>query len=262
MSEPLHPSYRFKTEAQWEACVFAGADRRTAEARAGLRPFAPYGLPSTLFASLGAYAPAITELAELLWCDRQGRLQRLPYGAPVPLAYPAPAAIGSATRMVALGATLWSAAGNGSLEAFDVDSLTRLFVVDLGGHDALDIAGDGHDGLYVLAATGQKRRILHADCAGTVTSTLALPGLPDASALVYLADARRMVLLGSGGSKLHWFDREGQAGLVLPLAALRPCFDLAAIGSDGCARLFLAGTDGAPAADRTTRPPTMSVRPA
>ena len=247
MSEPLHPAYRFREEAQWQVCQFAGADRRTAEARAGLRPFAPYGLPSTLFESAGAHAPAITGGGEILWRDDEGGLQRLAYAEAAPRAYPAPAAIGAAVRMVALGGTLWAASGGGRLEAFDVDSLTRLFTVDLGGLAALDIAGDGHDGLYVLTAAGRERSIVHVDCTGTANFSFPLPGLPDASALVYLADAGRLVLLGSDGSKLHWFDAEGKAGLILPLLALRGCFDVAAIGGDGGARLFLAGTDGAAA---------------
>jgi phage tail-like protein len=244
MSRLLHPGYRFATEAQWQACQFTGADRRTADTRKGLRPFSPYGLPPHDLWTGRAHAPAVTDVAELLWRDEEGRLQRLPYGDKVARAVPAPAAIGAAKRMIATPATLWVAAG-GTVQAFDSDSLTRLFEVKLDGFTAIDIAGDGRDGIYVLAGVKQSRRIFHLDCAGQVDLSLELEEPADASALVFLGDISRLVLLGSNGSKLFWIDPEdGRLESIVLISTLRTCFDVIAIASDGCSRLFLAGTDG------------------
>jgi len=244
MTPPLHPGYRFATEAQWQACLFAGADRSTVDARRGLRPFAPYGLPPTLFETIGAHAPALSDMAELLWRDDAGSLQRLPDGAEQPRSAAAPTSIRSSKRMVAAPGTLWTVGADGAVEAFDIDSLSRLFSVDLGGLGAIDIAGDGHDGVYALLASNDDRFIVHVDCAGRIDAELSVGAAMSASALVFLAHPARLVLLGSDATKLYWFDTEGALERTIIVAALRPCFDLVAIGSDGCARLFLAGTDG------------------
>lgn len=244
MSRPLHPAFRFATEAQWQACLFAGADRSSTESRAGLRPFAPFCLPGTVFATQGADAPALTETAEVLWRDDTGRLQRLPYGDVHPHGSIAPGAIARAKRMLAIAGTLW-VVGQGSLQAFDVDSLSRLLSVDLGGLSALDIAGDGRDGVYVLLGSNCRRWVGHVDCAGTLDTSRAVAEPDDAEELVYLGHPKKLVLLGSRRTKLYWFGLDdGPAKPVVLVSALRPCFDAITIGSDGCFRLFLVGTDG------------------
>lgn len=248
MSLPLHPGYRFTTEAQWQSCLFSGADRSSSESRAGLRPFAPYGLPATLFETPGAHAPAYSDAAELLWHDDAGRLQRLPYGDEQPQGSAAPRSVGRARRMVAMSDTLWTVDDEGSLQAFDLGSLSQLFRVDLDGHEAIDIAGDGRDGVYVLVAWGRLRRIVHVNRAGGIDSSLRVDEPAEATAMVSLGQSGTLVLLGSQGSKLYWFDLEAQSvQRIILVTALRPCFEVIAIGSDGCARLFLAGTDGAAA---------------
>jgi phage tail-like protein len=245
MSHPLHPGYRFTTEAQWQACLFAGADRTTVQSRRGLRPFAPYAVPPALFETLGAYAPVLTDLGEALWRDDAGRLQRLPYGEEAPQGSAAPSGIGSASRMVARPGALWAVDRGGSLRAYDIDGLSCLFSVDLGGLEALDIAGDGRDGVFALLASGSRRRIVHLDCAGQADGADMAVEPENASALAYLGQSARLVLLGSGGAKLHWVDPEtGHLKRTVLVSALRPCFDVIALGGDGCARLFLAGTDG------------------
>ena len=245
MSRLLHPGYRFVTEAQWQACQFAGADRRTAETRKGLRPFAPYALPPDRLWPRGAYAPALTDVAELLWRDADGMLQRLAYGDEVPRAVPAPPAVAAAKRMIAAPGTLWVAEG-GAIQAFDIDSLTKLFEVTLDEFTAIDIAADERDGLYVLAEREQSRRIFHLDCAGKIDLSFAVEEPTDASALVFLGVPSKLVLLGSNATKLFWIDpADGRLERTVLMATLRTCFDVDTVASDGCSRLFVAGTDGA-----------------
>ena len=53
-------AYLFSSAAQWDACLFAGADRQTRTARAGLAPQAPYSRTPHSIVSAGAFAPALT----------------------------------------------------------------------------------------------------------------------------------------------------------------------------------------------------------
>ena len=244
MSRLLHPGYRFATEAQWQACQFTGADRRTAAARKGLRPFAPYDLPPRRLWTGRAHAPALTDAAELLWHDEKGTLQRLSYGDEVARAVLAPSAITHARRMIATPAMLWVLAGS-TVQAFDSDSLTRLFEVKLDGLAAIDITGDGRDGIYVLAGMKRSRRIIHLDCAGQIDMSFDLEVPVDASSLAFLGDLSQLVVLGSNDSKLYWIDpADGRLKSIVLISTLRACFDDIKIASDGCSRLFLAGTDG------------------
>ena len=88
--------YRFHTHAQWNACLFARADR----AGDGLRPFAPYG-PATLLATNGGHAPVITVAGEILWRNDAGALYRVTPCDADPVAQPSPYALGHASRIVA-----------------------------------------------------------------------------------------------------------------------------------------------------------------
>ena len=246
MSQKLLPGYRFLTEEQWKSCLFVGADRETKEARSGLRPFAPFAGPATRFKTKDAYAPAIADMSEVVWRDGERHLQRLPYGDDVPGAMAAPSAIAVATRLVATSTALWAASKDQSLQAFDVDSLARQFVADLPDHGLRDIASDGRDGIYALLARENACSIVHVDCAGQVTASFTLCGVMDASALVYLARPAKLVVLASNASKLYWFSVNGGSPIsTVADAAVRPCFDVIALGSDGRARLFVAGADGA-----------------
>ena len=148
MSRKLLNGYRFATEDQWNACQFAGADRETKVGRAGLRPFAPFGGSPTRFDSSGARAPAIGCDLEVVWRDDAGHLMRLPFADDKPIE--GPALFAHAVRFVAATDTLWAAFDNGALQAFERDSLTRRFVAELCG--VIDIAADGHDGVFVLFA--------------------------------------------------------------------------------------------------------------
>ena len=107
MSADLLRRYRFATEAQWNACLQVQTDRNVLRAARGVQPFAPFARTATLYSSPGAHAPVVTSAGEFLWADDRGALHRLPVCGDDPETFPAPHAIGSATRIVGSSSGLW-----------------------------------------------------------------------------------------------------------------------------------------------------------
>jgi len=243
MSRKLLNGYRFATEDQWNACQFSGADREMKVGRPGLRPFAPFGGSPTRFESSGARAPAIGRDLEVVWRDDAGDFMRLPYADDKPIM--GPALFAHAKRFVAANDTLWAALDDGALQAFERDSLTRRFVTELRG--VIDIAADGPDGVFVLFADVAGWHVARLDCTGREKSRFTLEGVCNPTALAYLAQPDVLLVHSAGDARLVWFAPQGGQPLAtLLLTAIRPCFDVAAMGSDGHARIYLAGCDGPP----------------
>jgi phage tail-like protein len=228
-------SYRFATAAQFDACLFDRGDRGSRGA-AGLRPFAPFAHTSTLYASAGAHAPAITRTGEILWRDDGGRLYRLPACADAPEAFPAPRALGEATRIVANAGGLWVASGS-FIELYEEETLARLLVVQLPDERIIDIASDGQDGVFALVERGGVSQAVPVDCIGRIGESVIFEGITHATAFVYLKRAKRFVILAK--QRLHFYRVHS-----IPVAAMRPCFTAHVLGSDGNSRVFLAGADG------------------
>ncbi len=240
-------SYRFSTEAQWNACLFDGADRDSPGARAGLRPFAPYARPATLYKSRGAHAPAVTRTSEILWHDGAGSLHRLTAGDDASEMSAAPFAIGRAARMVATSSGLWVASDPPqSLQRYEVDTLTRLLTVELPDVRVVDIAGDGRDGILALVTRDGAWQSVHVNCAGQILDTVPLAGIAHAAAFTFLRRSERFVVLaGERQQRLYWFAaRGGAAELSIAVGAMHPCFTAIALGSDSRGRVFVAGEDG------------------
>ena len=250
MSEKLIRGYRFATEEQWNACLFTRADRDSREARNGLHPFNPYAGPAIRFESKGGSAPTVSHVGEFLWRDDERNLRRLFYSDDKQVAVKAPYAIARATRLVANSKALWAAAAAPeSLQAFELESLTRQLTVEIPNARVLDIADDGHDGLFVLIERNHAWEFARYDCAGELRldTSFALTGVSDPSMLVYLRRVDQLIILASNNSKLHFFSPDsGSPKFSLPISAIRPCFDVVALGSDDRAVLFIAGTDGQP----------------
>ena len=241
----LQPGFRFASEAQWSVCRFDGADRTSAEARKGLRPFAPYGLPPAILWPGVAHAPAITDEAELLWRDEAGHLLKLQYGDVEPLSLAAPGAIQVARRTVATPGTLWTLGTSGDALALDIERLNTLVDVRLDELAVLDIAWDSRDSVYLLAKGEGSDEVVHLSCAGDVESSFTLDREIEASQLAYLGGTNTIVLLASDGSRLSFLDAaSGELTRTLLLASLRVCFSPCVIASDGCTRLFIGGSDG------------------
>ena len=153
MNQRLPLAYRFASEAQWNECLFAGADRDSRETRDVFRPVAPYAGSPTRYQTRGGAASAISRVGEVLWRDDEGGLHRLDDCEH--RVVPAPSAIAGAIRLVAASNALWVRGHAGrSLESFDPEVLTRQLVVDISDAAIVDIAGSGDDGLFVLLERG------------------------------------------------------------------------------------------------------------
>jgi phage tail-like protein len=251
-------SYRFSTEAQWNACLFEGAERDPRRAKGGLWPYAPYARPATLHETRGAHAPAATRAGEILWRDDAGGLHRLQPGDDTPVSSPAPTAIGHARRMVATGNCLWVATQPRSLQRHEDDTLARLVTVQLEDGEIVDIASGGDGAVLALIERAGSEgeavwQVARVDGAGHVGEGVTLEGISRksaASAFVFLRRSRRFVVLAAEPQpRLCWFPAEGgRMSFAIALGAMGPCFKAfegAVLGSDSRDLVFLAGADGA-----------------
>jgi hypothetical protein len=117
--------YRFRTPAQWSACLFDRVDQISSGVLGTLEPIAPFERSAHLYRTQGAYAPAATRAGEMLWRDAAGCLHRITACEDEPLVGPAPHAIAQALRLVPTSSGLWVIDKSGaSLQRFDEESLT------------------------------------------------------------------------------------------------------------------------------------------
>jgi phage tail-like protein len=247
MSNPVRRSYLFATPAQWDTCLFDRIDREAFEAKGNLGPIAPYEQTAELHESSGAHAPAVTRAGEIFWRDDAGCVHRLTACSDEPDVGPAPYAIAHASRIVATNSGWWVAGeSRNTLELYDEESFSRLAVVELPDAHILDIAGDGHESVFVLVECGGVVQALHIDCSGRVVATVAFEGVDHATAFVFLRRSKRFVVCSDSCPRLSWFPAEGGAALkAIVIGALHPCFHATALGTDGRGRVFLVGNDGA-----------------
>jgi phage tail-like protein len=243
-----HRSYRFKTPAQWSACLFDRADQ-SRDARDEVRPIAPYQRSEQLYKSSGAGAPAATRAGDILWHDDIGKLYRLTACDDEPeVMQPAPYEIVHAARLLSMSSGLWLISESGtSLQRYEEDTLIRLSTVDIPSARVIDIAGDGYDLLFALVERSGVLQALRIDCSGRIIDTVTLEGIANATAFTFLRRSKRLVLLASDPyPHLYWLSDQGGAPLLsIPIGAMHPCFSASAIGSDSRKRVFVAGADGA-----------------
>ena len=257
--------YQFSTDAQWNACRFVRADRDLRRKSGGIRPFAPYARPGTLYESRGAHAPAVTHAGEILWRDDYGAIHRLPGCTYAPRTSAAPLAITRAARLVTTSSGLWVIGDPpDTLQRYEDDTFTRLLTFDLpnarvvdianGGHGSLlalvereiDIANVGYDSLLAPAKRQKVWQSVRVDRSGHDAEPITFNGITHAEAFVFLRRSQRFVLLaGERYPRLYWFSAKGGAALFsLAVAAMHPCFKAHVLGSDTRDRVFLAGADG------------------
>lgn len=240
-------SYRFATEEQWNSCLFVQTDRESLRKGDGARPFAPYSRPATLYRSLGAYAPTITQAGETLWRDDHNALHRLTSCDDAPEKSCAPGLLARAKRIVSTASGLWVIGDAPDvIELIEDESLTRLLTVKRLNSKMLDIASDGKDSVWVLIEDKDGWHAVRIDPRGHDVQTVDFNGISDVKAFVYLRRKKRFaVLAGEQYQKLYWFDAEGGSALFsLQVAALRTCFRADVLGSDSSDKVFLAGADG------------------
>lgn len=274
MSADIARSFHFSTAVQWNACLTVDVDGVALSAGTGIQPFAAFERTATLLPSPGAQVPVVLRGGDILWRDDDRQLHRLDACGDVPEVTPAPAGLATTGRIVSAASGLWVIDGPSSLARFEPDTLTRLLVVRLAVARIVDIATDGHDGLFVLAERGGTWEALHVNATGRVTESMALPAIDDPLAFAFLRRSQRFVVLARDcHQRLYWFalidglPGEGRVAKALfsrAVAGYHPCFapvplpnpcaetneDPAAVppgvlASDRCDRLYLAGQDGA-----------------
>jgi phage tail-like protein len=233
--------YRFYTKAQWDACLFASADRTVD----GVRPFAPYG-PAALVSTNGGHAPVATPAGEILWRDDAGALYRVSPCDSNPVSQRSPYGLGHASRIVATLHGLWVATGRpASLQQFERDTLTVLQTIDMSGADIVDIASDGRGTVFVLIERQADFAIVSVDRFGHVRAPVVLSGITAARGLTFIRTTGRFVVLwGDRHPRLSWISADGERLFSIGVAGLRPCFEAGVLGSDSRSRVVLAGTDG------------------
>lgn len=237
--------YRFSTEAQWNTCLFAEADRDV-KRTGGIRPFAPYEHTATRYESDGAYAPAMTNARDIIWRDECGALHRLSTCDEEPETLPAPLAIAKAKRIVTTPSGLWVIGDSqDSVELYDDETLTRVLSVQLPNARVVDIASDGHSVFALFTQDGTWQSI-SIDCTGHLGEPVIFEGFDDAESFVYLRRSQRFVVLATDCQlRLYWFSAEGGRPIFnRVVAAMRPCFEGHVLGTDGSERVFLGGVDG------------------
>jgi len=247
MSPARARAYTFATAAQWDACLFSGADRESTAARAGLRPQAPYASSARTLASDGAFAPALTPSGELLWRDAGGRLLRALPRDDEADRRTAPLAIAASMRIVANGDGLWVAGSNPeTVECFELDTLARRQVVGIGGARVVDLAADGPHGLLVLVEREERFEIVQLIYGGTPATLARLDATLAPTRLANLPARRQIFLLDEGGSRLVALRcGAGTPAWTRQLGAFAPCFVASSLSSDSRGRLFLAGAASA-----------------
>jgi phage tail-like protein len=242
--------YRFHTNAQWDLCLSAQVERVAVEGQIRLGPLAPYAHEAAgHLASNGGHAPTPTRSGETLWRDDDGQLHRLESAPTIEECLPArsaPGAIARARRLVAATQGIWALGDPPhSLQCFEEDTLTRRFTLEIPEARVVDIAGDGHDGVYALVEDQGGWRIVHHGCTGALLEAVSLAGIRQADAMVFLSDTRRFVLLANAGSRLVGYSPDGgDARFTVMLASLRPCFTGRVLGSDSRDRVLVGGADG------------------
>ncbi|HEU4794755.1 MAG TPA: phage tail protein [Pyrinomonadaceae bacterium] len=239
-------SYRFATEAQWNTCLFAEADRDARRTGGTIQPFAPYEPTPIRYESDGAFAPAITNTRDIIWRDQCGVLHRLSTCDEKPETQPAPLAIARAKRIVTTFRGLWVIGDPAnSVELYDADSLTRLLVVDLPNTNVIDLASNGR-GILALVERKGGWQAIPIDCAGHLGEPIIFEGIQQPEAFVFLRRSKRFVVLTSHCQlRLNWFAEAGGLPLFTRvIAAVRPCFEGRVLGTDGTDRVFLGGADG------------------
>jgi len=273
MNKATLQRYQFATDAQWNSCLAAEADRNAPGQVSGFRPFASYDRNPVLYKTAGAHGPAISPGGVTLWRDDAGCLQRLsPYceksaetgAVPTYYSYDAapeqlrsPAAIAAATRMVATLADLWAIDPIETLHRYELETLTNLVSIVVPSSQVTDLASGGRETVFALVQRAGKNsptlHILHFDSDGRALKDVEITGISGGQKFAFLKRSRQFVVLtGEKRPRLCWFHKDGGAPeFSLAVGVVRPCFSAIALSSDANDRLLLAGVDGRDFGGRT-----------
>ena len=246
MTVQAQRGYRFRTPAQWGACLFSRVDREAFAAHDDVRPIAPYEQSAQLYTTRGAHAPVVTRAGEMLWRDEAGCLYRLTDCSDTPEIHPGPYSVTHTSRVVSTSKGLWVVdQSRTTLERYEENTLARLSVVGITDARVIDLASDGYD-VFALVEGVDGVKALRVDCAGRVVEAVRFEGISEAKAFVFLRSRKRFVVMADARPRLYWFPRAGGKALTrIVIGAMRPCFNASVLGCDARGSVFLAGADGA-----------------
>lgn len=239
-------SYRFATAAQWESCVLWRFDVRRAggvgaTARLGTQPHQVTRNQDVTMVAANAHVVLwrVQEADGRTWLFRSdGSTTSCPFEMDPLLAV--------SPRWLVQRQDLW-AFSHDSVRRYPLEQLQGdLSVVSEGA--IIDIADDGHDGVWLLERIGEAHALTRVNCKGTKIATTHLPGeLGEIVQLVGTRGGRQLLLLTQGGERLTVL-ASGDLTVLrnLSIADLSPQPRADQLVSDGADRLALWSTNGSP----------------
>lgn len=249
MSAAALLDYRFANAAQWAA----GALVRGSADASGIVPL-PRLVETTAVEYAGGPAScvAISRRGELFWRDSAGHFHIRADDAASAWDAPGASGIGDRSRLIAWRSALWALdMPTGIITRYFADTLQQADTIaadafvdpDAKGQrcELLDIASDGHDGLWVLAKAS-KSRLFHVADGSLHPRMLAWSG-----AATMLATIRRGALIAVLGDDCSLEIVEAKSGKPSAKAALPSQFRPSALAANGVDRILLVGTGTLPA---------------
>ncbi len=240
-------NYRFANAAQWAA----GMLMRGSADDSGVVPLPRLDEAAAVEYSGGpASCVAVSRRGELFWRDGAGRLHVRTAGAASAWEAPAQSGIGGKSRLIAWRSSLWALdMPGGVITRYFADTLQEADTIaadafvdpDAMGQpfELLDIASDGHDGLWVLARAG-KSRLFHV-AVGSVHPRMLAWWSGAAKLLATIRRGALIAVLGDDGSLEIVEANSGKHSAKAELPALLPQFRPSALAADGSDRILLAG---------------------
>lgn len=242
-------NYRFANAAQWAA----GALVRGSAGESGIVPLPRLDETAAVeYAGGTAYCVAVSRRGELFWRDGAGHLHVSPADGASAWDAPAPSGVRGGSRLVAWRSSLWALdAPGGVIARYFADTLQQADTIaaeafvdpDAAGQrcELLDIASDGHDGVWVLARAG-KSRLFHVAAGSLHPRMLVWSG-----AATMLATIRRGELIAVLGDDGSLQIVESSSGKQCVKAALPSQFRPSAMAANGSDRIVIAGSGPFPA---------------
>jgi len=252
MNEAALLNYRFVNAGQWAA----GLLTRGSTGDSGIVPLPRLDETAAVEYSGGlASCVAVSRRGELVWRDGAGHLHVRTADAASAWDVPAPSGIGDRSRLVAWRSSLWALEmPGGVITRYFADTLQEADTIaadafvdpDEPGQrsELLDIAPDGHDGLWVLAKTS-KSRLFHVAVGSLHPHMLAWSGA--AKMLATIRRGELIAVLGDDGSLEIVEANSGKQSSKAALPSLVPQFKLSALAANGSDRILLAGIGPLPA---------------
>lgn len=240
-------AYRFRTAEQWQRTAAPGFDVAPSGA---LRPIARFGSTARPFTTEGPVTlVAADRFGGPVWrVDTETRRmlhRRTTFGKRTQ-ALGVDGVLGDAARWVLDRHWIWSfEAVPPMVRRYERDTLQPELSIDIGGERILDIAGDGHDGLWVLfEMTDDGEWLLHLDCQGRRREWYPVPfDVRRPRQLGVVARGKRLVLLTADGSLALLEAAKGRVIRVVSRWSHGPCWRVDRLVTDGANRTALLAHD-------------------